>query len=98
MRRQERAGTKYMPQLDAALDRNQGLIVDELMHPHPQMPENKTGGGVHKICCSVPAYNHEAQPTQARGGIVWSRAYTFQAHAPSYLDPVPDPGALSNAR
>jgi hypothetical protein len=98
MRKRELTGTKYMPKLDAALDRNQELIVDELMNPHPQMPENKTGGGVHKICCSVPAQNPEAQPTQARGHIVWSKAYTFQAHAPSYLDPVAESDTVPYAR
>lgn len=98
MRRQERAGTKYMPQLDAMLDRNQESIVDELMTPRTPMPENKTGGGVHKICCAVPAYEHDAQPVQARGHIVWNNAYQFQAHAPTYLDPVPDPHALTQAR
>jgi hypothetical protein len=89
MRRQQRVGTKYESGLDAQLDHNQMELVDELITPHVRLPE-KLGGG--KIVSSVPAYNHEAQPVQARGRIVWNRAYVFQPHGPSYIDPVPDPG------
>jgi hypothetical protein len=96
MRKQERVGTKYTPALDSALDRNQDMMVDELLTPHPQLSEMK--GAKHAIVAKVPAYNPEAQPVQARGRIVWNRAYQFQAHGPSYLDPIPDPEALSHAR
>lgn len=91
MRRAQRVGTKYDGRLDAAIDANQQDLVDEVTTPHSyKLDEFVTGGGVSKICSTVPAYNVEAQPTQARGGVVWNRAYKFQAHAPSYLDPVPE--------
>lgn len=97
MRKREVDGTRYAPQLEAELDNNQERIVDELLTPHPQMPEFKGSAG-HKICCSVPAHEPDAQPVQARGHIVWNRAYEFQPRGPSYLDPVSDPGALTHAR
>ena len=98
MRRSEKVGTKYDGRLDAAIDANQQSLVDEVTTPHSYiLPENKSCAG-HKICSTVPAYNTEAQPTQARGGIVWSRAYSFQAHAPSYLDPVPESETVPYAR
>jgi hypothetical protein len=90
VRKSQRVGTKYMPELDHKLDTNQTDIIDELVTPHPKM--NETKGAKHKIVASYPAYEHDAQPTQARGGIVWNKAYDFQAKGPSYLDPVPDPG------
>lgn len=83
-------GSKRMPDLDAKLDRNQDDLVDALIEPHPKLPER--GGGQYKITSRVPVYNPEAQPTTARGHIVWSRAYRFQPHGPTYIDPVPDPG------
>lgn len=89
MRRKQMAGTKYMPGLDAKLDANQDDLVNELLTPHTRIPE--TLGGA-KIRSTVPAYIPDAQPVQARGRIVWNRAYAFQPHGPSYVDPVPDPG------
>ena len=91
MRRSQKVGTKYMPGLDSALDRNQNTLMDELLKPHVRLPET-LGHGM--IVCSVPAYLPEAQPVQARGRIVWNRAYQFQPHGPSYIDPIPDPGGL----
>lgn len=90
MRKKQMAGTKYLAPLDKALDRNQSDLVDELITPHVRLPER--GGATCKIVSSVPAYEPDAQPTQARGRIVWNKAYVFQPHGPSYLDPVPDPG------
>lgn len=99
MRMREPVGTKYDQDLDNRIDANQQDLVDEVTTPHSyKLPEFVTGGGVHKICSSVPAYNVEAQPTQARGGVVWNKAYKFQAHGPSYLDPVPDDEAVPYAR
>jgi hypothetical protein len=89
LRRSEKVGTKYSPELDHQLDRNQADIVDELITPHDRIPEMLGGA---KIRSRVPAYTPDAQPVQARGRIVWSRAYTFQARGPSYLDPTPDSG------
>jgi hypothetical protein len=91
MDKKEYVGTKHVDNLDAQLDRNQSELVDILLTPHPKYL-GETRGAKHRIVCSVPAYNHEAQPVQARGRIVWNEAYRFQAHGPSYLDPVPDPG------
>ena len=88
LRRSEKVGTKYDPVLDTKLDRNQSDMVDALTTPHDRIPE--TLGGA-KIRSTVPAYTPDAQPVQARGRIVWNRAYSFQPHGPSYLDPVPDP-------
>ena len=99
MRKAEHVGTKYDTSLDSAIDKNQQDMVDEVTTPHSyKLDEFVTGGGVHKICASVPAYNVEAQPVQARGGVVWNKAYSFQAHGPSYLDPVPDGSEVPNAR
>lgn len=91
MRRQQRIGTKYVSELDNYLDQNQKDLVDQLITPHSTKLNEVLGVG-HKICSKVPATNPEAQPVQARGHIVWSRAYSFQAKGPSYLDPIPDPG------
>lgn len=99
MRKKEMAGTKYDDRLDAAIDKNQQDMVDLVTEPHSyKLDEFVTGGGAHKICSTVPAYNVEAQPTQARGGIVWNKAYSFQPHGPSYLDPIPDQEAVPYAR
>ena len=99
MRKAEHTGTKYDTALDRKLDNNQQSMVDEVTQPHSyKLDEYVTGGGVSKICASVPAYQVEAQPVQARGGVVWNKAYSFQAHAPSYLDPVPDGSQVPNAR
>lgn len=91
MRRSQRTGTKYDPALDKMLDANQRDIVDELITPHSTRL-NEMIGSSKKIVCSVPAYIQEAQPVQGRGRIVWNKAYSFQPHGPSYVDPVPDPG------
>ena len=91
MRRQERVGTKYDSELDESLDANQRDIADELLTPHSTRL-NEYIGSSKKIVSSVPAYEPDAQAVQARGRIVWNRAYSFQAHGPSYLDPTPDPG------
>ena len=61
-------------------------MIDALTTPHNKVPAELLSAK-HTIVSTVPAYNHEAQPVQARGRIVWNRAYTFQAHGPSYLDP-----------
>lgn len=84
MRRSQRVGTKYEPGLDKALDRNQDSLIDELITPHTRISEML--GAKHKIVSSVPAYTPDAQPVQARGKIVWNKAYSFQAKGPSYLD------------
>ena len=85
MRRKQPVGTKYDEDLDGDLDRNQNTMVDELITPHfNRIPEMK--GGHNKIVASVAAYEHDAQPVQARGRIVWSQAYRFQPKGPSYLD------------
>lgn len=97
MRKAERVGTKYDGRLDAALDQNQQDLVDLVTEPHSYQL-NEMIGSNHKICSSVPAYQVEAQPTQARGGIVWNKAYSFQAHAPSYLDPVPEGSEVPYAK
>jgi hypothetical protein len=90
MRRKEMTGTKYTPALDTAVDANQTDLVDTLTaDAHGYLGELL--GGCCSIVSRVPAYNHEAQPVQARGRIVWNRAYQFQSHGPSYLDPIPDP-------
>ena len=89
MRKKQRSGTKYIPELDQKLDANQADMVDTLIHPHSYRLTEMLGPQ-HRITSVVPAYNPEAQPTQARGHIVWNNAYRFQAHGPSYLDPVPD--------
>ena len=97
MQKKQYIGSKNMPQLDQMVDRNQDDLVDTLTTPHPKyMGEKK--GGKHQIVSRVPAYNPEAQPVQARGRIVWNTSYRFQSHGPSYLDPVPDPDALTEAR
>lgn len=90
MRKSQKVGTKYEPDVDKALDRNQASLVDELTTPHTRI--NEMLGAKHKIVSSVPAHEPDAQPVQGSGKIVWNRAYSFQAHGPSYLDPIPDPG------
>lgn len=84
MRRSQRVGTKYMPELDAKLDRNQDDLIDTLLTPHTKIPE--TLGAKCKIVSSYPAHVPDAQPVQARGRIVWNKAYSFQPKGPSYLD------------
>jgi hypothetical protein len=84
-------GTSYVPTLDAQLSTNQDDMVDAVITPHPKMEERL--GAACKITSVVPAHEPDAQPVQARGRIVWNRAYSFQPHGPSYLDPVSDPGA-----
>ena len=84
MRKSQRVGTKYMPELDQKLDANQDDIVSTLLTPHVRLPE--TLGAKHHIVCSYPAHVPDAQPVQARGRIVWSRAYEFQPRGPTYLD------------
>lgn len=99
MRKKEVTGTRYDAQVDKELDANQQDLVDEVTKPHSYvLPENVTGGGVHKICASYPAHNDQAQAVQARGRIVWNRAYKFQPHGPSYLDPIPDQEAVPDGR
>jgi hypothetical protein len=73
-----------MPELDAKLDKNQSDILDTLLQPHTRI--NETLGAKHKIVASYPAYEHDAQPVQARGRICWNRAYAFQPKGPTYLD------------
>lgn len=82
-------GTKHVPALQKKLDANQEALVDLVTTPHVKLPE--IIGAKHRIVASVPAYNPDAQPVQARGRIVWNTAYVFQPHGPSFLDPVPDP-------
>jgi len=89
MRRRQPVGTKYDHELDAKLTRNQNALLDTLTTPHVRLPER--GGGQYKITASVAAYTPDEQPTQGDGRIVWNRAYQFQPHGPTYLDPVPDP-------
>lgn len=91
MRKREMVGTKYMPQLDHKLDANQNDIVDDLITPHSTRLTEMLGPQ-HRITCTVPAHEPDAQPVQARGRVVWNKAYQFQPHGPSYLDPIPDPG------
>lgn len=90
VRKKQMAGTKYDAGLDKALDENQNSLVDTLITPHQRIPER--GGAQNKITSTVPAHVPDAQPVQARGRIVWNKAYEFQPHGPSYIDPVPDPG------
>ena len=89
MRRSQRTGTKYEPALDAALDANQDRMVDYLITPN-QGRISEVLGAKHQIVSTVAAQEPYAQPVQARGHIVWNRAYSFQAHGPSYLDPTPE--------
>lgn len=84
MRKRQAVGTKYDADLDSALDENQNDIVDTLLQPHDRLPEMK--GAKHHIVSSVASYTPDAQPVQARGHIVWNRAYVFQSKGPSYLD------------
>jgi hypothetical protein len=91
MEKKQYVGTKDTANLDAQLDRNQKEMVELLISPHTGRLQEMRGAQ-RKITSKVPAYNPEAQPVQARGRIVWNRAYSFQPHGPSYLDPVPDPG------
>ena len=85
MRRKQMDGTSYDPSMESHLDQNQNDMVDALTMPHPNRMTEMIGNP-HKIVSSVPAYNVEAQPVQARGRIVWNNAYTFQAKGPSFLD------------
>ena len=85
MRRSQKVGTKYDPQVDAALDRNQASIVDELTTPHVRIPENLEGG--HKICASYAPHHDPQMPIRGQGAIVWNKSYSFQSKGPSYLDP-----------
>ena len=89
MRRKNPDGTDYLPELETQVDANQSEMVDALTTPHPKMGES-LGSACH-IVSRVPAYEPDAQPVQARGRVLWNRAYAFQPHGPSYLDPVPDP-------
>lgn len=91
MDRKQPAGTKLMPEMDRKLDANQSALVDELITPH-STKLNEILGCQHKITANYPAHNDQEQPVQARGRIVWNRAYAFQPHGPSYIDPIPDPG------
>lgn len=90
MRRAQRVGTKYDGDLDDKLNANQNALVDGLTTPHVRLPERL--GAKHKIVAAYPAHEPDAQPVQARGKIVWNKAYSFQPHGPTYLDPIPDPG------
>lgn len=85
MRKSQKVGTKYDPKLDASLDRNQKAMADELTTPHSTRL-NEMLGAKHQIVASYPAYEHDAQPVQARGRICWNKAYSFQPKGPSYLD------------
>lgn len=89
MRRKQMVGSKYTPALDAELDANQNRMIDYLTQPNQGRISEVLGAG-HRIVSSVPAYEVQAQPVQARGRIVWNRAYSFQSHGPSYLDPTPE--------
>lgn len=95
LRRKQMVGTKYDADLDAEVDRNQDDLVDELITPHVRLPERH--GGKYKIVSSYPAYEHDAQPVQARGRVVWNKAFLFQSHGPSYLDPIPDSDTVPHA-
>lgn len=85
MRKSQKVGTKYDADVDAALDRNQKALADELITPHSTRL-NEMIASPHKIVSSYPAHEPDAQPVQARGRICWNRAYTFQPRGPSYLD------------
>lgn len=85
MRKKEQTGTDYDPALTQKLYQNQNDITNTLTEPNPNRMSEMIGNP-HKIVSSVPAYNPEAQPTQARGKIVWNNAYSFQSKGPSYLD------------
>lgn len=85
MRRKQMVGTKYDGDIDAKLDRNQNQLVDALITPHVRLPER--GGAIHKIVASYPAHHDPQMPIRGSGPIVWNRAYEFQAHGPSFLDP-----------
>jgi len=89
MKKKEEVGTRTDPVVQQQLDRNQRSLVDELITPHPKI--NERLGANCAIVSNIPAYDHDAQPIQGRGRVVWNRAYVFQAHGPSYLDPLPDP-------
>jgi hypothetical protein len=82
-------GVRFDAPLQRDLSRNQSDLVDEIITPHVKLPE--TLGAKHHIVSTVPAHTPDAQPVQARGRIVWNKAYAFQPHGPSYVDPVPDP-------
>ena len=98
MRKSQRVGTKYDPDLDRKLDANQQDMVDEVTHPHSYQLDEWVCCAGHKICASYPSYQVDAQPTQARGGIVWNKAYKFQPQGPSYLDGVPEGQEVPYAR
>jgi hypothetical protein len=91
MRRSQKVGTKYDPQVDAALDKNQNDLVDELITPH-STKLNEMLGCSHKIVASYPAHTDPQMPIRGQGAVVWNNSYDFQAHGPTYLDPIPDPG------
>ena len=97
MRKSEKVGTKYDSDLDAKIDANQQSLVDDLTHPHSYKLDEDVHPA-HKICASYPNYQVDAQPVQARGRIVWNKAYSFQPHGPSFLDPIPDQKAVPDAR
>jgi hypothetical protein len=91
VRRKQVDGTNYDPDVDRQLNANQHDIVSELITPHSTRL-NEMLGAQHRITSVVAAHEPDAQPVQARGRIVWNKAYSFQPHGPSYLDPIPDPG------
>lgn len=91
MRKKTENGVQYLGGLERTLDRNQSGIIDELTHPHSTRL-NEMLGAQHRITSKIPAHTPDAQPVQARGRIVWNKAYEFQPRGPSYLDGAPDPG------
>lgn len=90
MEKKQYVGTKHLDKLDSALDKNQNDLVNLLIYPHANRIDEHRGASF-KIVSKIPAYQPEAQGTQARGRVVWNQAYQFQPHGPSYLDPIPDP-------
>lgn len=97
MRRSQKVGTKYDAALDRKLDNNQDAMVDELITPHSTRL-NEILGPKHQIVASYAAHHDPQMPVRSKGPIVWNRAYEFQSHGPSFLDPVSDPSGLSDAR
>jgi hypothetical protein len=89
VRKHEDNGDRYMPKLSDQADRNQKDLVDDLITPHSTQLSEMIASP-HKIVSSIPAYEPEVQAVQARGRICWSKAYDFQSHGPSYLDPRPE--------
>lgn len=84
MEKHEDDGTKEIVPLDRGLRKQKGQLVDELITPHVRLPE--VLGPKHHIVASYPATLPDAQPVQARGRIVWNKAYDFQPKGPSNLD------------